>query len=141
MAGTMNPLAAARPVPAQIGFALVVLALLTGAVHARAEGLQDPTRPPLVQSMAPGDTSATVPSGPQLQSIRISAHSASAIVSGQRVVVGQRVGTARVIAISENQIVLRSSSGVQTLKLFPGIGKSAVAHTPVSSHTMSRRSH
>ena len=124
----------------RIGFALIVLGVMASAVLARAEGLQDPTRPPSVQSMTPGDTQAPVASGPQLQSIRISAYSASAIVSGKRVVVGERVGSAQVIAISENQIMLKTSNGVQTLKLFPGIGKSAVVRTSVPSHTTSRRS-
>lgn len=143
MAGIMKSTVATQSwqnLSTRIGFALIVLGLMASAVLARAEGLQDPTRPPSVQSMAPGDTQAPVASGPQLQSIRISAYSASAIVSGKRVVVGERVGSAQVIAISENQIMLKTSNGVQTLKLFPGIGKSAVVRTSVPSHTTSRRS-
>jgi hypothetical protein len=45
----------------------------------------------------------------------------SAIISGQRVELGGRVGDARVAAIRENEVVLRSSSGSDVLKLYPDV--------------------
>lgn len=106
---------------------IVALLALSGSGAACAENLPDPTRPPaeLVTSpSAPG--SAAVPSGPVLQSVQISPSSRSAIISGQRVVQGGAYGDARVVKISESEVVLKSGSDYQTLKLFPGVEKRAV---------------
>ena len=46
-----------------------------------------------------------------------------AMISGQMVKVGDRVGEARVIKISETEVVLRNGKELETLKLFPGVEK------------------
>jgi MSHA biogenesis protein MshK len=91
-----------------------------------AQEIRDPTRPPNIVSLPGGSIDTASSSGPQLQSVRISAHRASAIISGQQVRVGDQLGDNRVMAISENDVTLRGPSGVQILKLFPGISKRSV---------------
>ena len=120
---------------------ILLAAVLLGCVQSvMAEALQDPTRPPTATSLPPGDSAAPLASGPQLQSIRIGGLRPSAIISGQRVSLGERYEGAQVVEISENQVVLKGSSGIQTLALFPAIGKSAVMRRQVVGHQPSRRS-
>ena len=108
--------------------------------RAAAETLQDPTRPPTATTLPTGDSAAPVVSGPQLQSIRLGGARSSAIISGQRVSLGERYGGAQLVKISENQVVLQGSSGMQTLTLFPAIGKSAVLHSRARAQKSARRS-
>ncbi len=89
---------------------------------ARAESLPDPTRPPSeFEALAAG--SATIPSGPLLQSVLISPRYKVAIISGETVTLGGRYGSARVVKISESGVVLNEGGSLQTLKLFPGVEK------------------
>lgn len=105
---------------------IAALLALSGSGAACAENLPDPTRPPpeLAASSSAAD-GAAVPTGPVLQSVQISPSSRSAIISGQRVVQGGIYGDARVVKISESEVVLKSGSDYQTLKLFPGVEKRA----------------
>ncbi|MBI5752737.1 MAG: MSHA biogenesis protein MshK [Hydrogenophilales bacterium] len=101
---------------------------LSGAVQ--AESLPDPTRPPGgVDAAAP----AAAPSGPALQVIRTFDGKRMAIISGQAVKVGGKVGDAIVTRIDEDRVVLRGAEGVQTLKLFPDVEKSPVASGQIES--------
>jgi MSHA biogenesis protein MshK len=103
---------------------VAALLALSSAGAAYAENLPDPTRPPAELSApasAPGG--AVVKTGPVLQSVQISPSSRSAIISGQRVVQGDVIGDARVVKISESEVVLKSGSEIKTLKLFPGVEK------------------
>lgn len=85
-----------------------------------AQGLQDPTRPPAVMS---SDSQTAAASGPILQSVLISQQRVEAIINGHTVRVGDRVGEARVLRITANEVMLRNEAGVQTLKIFPDIQK------------------
>ena len=80
-------------------------------------------RPPAQWSLPQSGIAAPESRGPRLQSIRFSAHERSAIISGRRVTVGDRLGDARVLAIERNAVVLEVGGVSQTLKLFPDIGK------------------
>jgi MSHA biogenesis protein MshK len=88
---------------------------------ASAETLTDPTRPPagfgqnVVQSE---DFSA-----PQLQSILISPIRRIAIISGKALKAGDKFGDAQLVAISENEVVLRSGKVWKVLKLYPSLRK------------------
>lgn len=106
--------------------AIVALLTLFGSSAACAENLPDPTRPP-AELAAPSSAAGgmAVPTGPLLQSVQIAPTSRSAIISGQRVVQGGTYGDARVVKISESEVVLKSGSDYQTLKLFPGVEKRA----------------
>ncbi len=106
------------------------LACLLGlaAQAATPENLPDPTRPPA----ALGEAGATaVASGPVLQSVLISPGRRVAVISGQTVQVGDKVGDARVARITEGEAVLVRDGKSQTLKLFPGLEKrrSGKAHS------------
>jgi MSHA biogenesis protein MshK len=102
---------------------LVVLFL--ASLSALAEPLPDPTRPPPGWAESAPDMAATV-SGPILQSVQISAAGRTAIINGQLVRVGQKIGDARVIRISEDEVVLKGGTGMETLSLFPGVQKKPV---------------
>ena len=113
----------------QLWLRIMLLSLcLLGMTHGIfAQELRDPTRPPSMATSPGGGLDTASSSGPRLQSVRISAHQASAIISGQQVRVGDQLGDNRVMAISENDVTLRGPSGVQVLKLFPGISKRSVS--------------
>lgn len=75
----------------------------------------DPTRPP---SFTPG--AAPVPTGrPRLESVLIAPDRRIAIISGQRVRLGDRIGGAEVVSITESAVVLRAGQTSETLPLFP----------------------
>lgn len=111
---------------------LVLSIALLGSAPAAAQTLTDPTRPP-PSLAAPRQEAGGTPAAPVLQSVMIGARRAQAIINGQTVQVGDRVGDARVATISEAEVVLRSGKNTQTLRLFPGIEKRPVAGRGVSS--------
>jgi MSHA biogenesis protein MshK len=98
---------------------LMIALGLAAASSAFAQGLSDPTRPP--------SDSASVQNPPdqasRLQSVLISPGRKLAVIDGLTVTVGERVGDARVVAISPAQVVLQRGGAYQTLKLHPGIEK------------------
>lgn len=85
-----------------------------------AQALPDPTRPP---GSAEYGISGPVESG--LQSIvRRAGEKPRAIIHGQLVPLGGKVGEARLIAIHEDSVVLCAADGSrETLTLTPGISK------------------
>ena len=101
-----------------------VLFACAGAMQAAAavtapELLPDPTRPPA--SIASETTDA--PRRPVLQSIIIKGNSRAAIIDGERVELHGKFREARVARITESEVVLRSASGVETLKMYPDVEK------------------
>lgn len=70
-----------------------------------------------------GGVSAAPASGPVLQSVLIAPGRRSAVIGGQLVVEGDLFGDAKVVRISEGEVLLSGPGGEQTLKLFPGIEK------------------
>ncbi len=100
-----------------------LLCTAAAALPAHAQELSDPTRPATAVDVAPGAQSAA----PVLQSILISGTRREAIIGAQLVRVGDRYGDAQVAQILEDRVVLRNEKGMQTLRLFPGIEKRAVA--------------
>jgi MSHA biogenesis protein MshK len=85
-----------------------------------AETLVDPTRPPAVLE---GGDAALASGGPVLQFVLIGPGRLEAIISGQTVSLGGKVGDAQIIKITETEVVLRNGKDLQTLKLFPSIEK------------------
>lgn len=106
----------------------LILMGLSGAVQ--ASSLPDPTRPPAgMDATIP----VVAPSGPVLQLIRTIDGKRMAIISGQAVKVGAKVGEAIVTRIDEDRVVLRGAEGVQTLKLFPEVEKTPAASGQIES--------
>jgi len=87
-----------------------------------AEELADPTRPPLSVS-APVDEAVPVEvkTEPGLQSIIIAKNHRAAIIDGQLIELGGRVGDARLIEVNAMNVVLKTRKGRQVLMLFPDV--------------------
>lgn len=108
-------------------FCLLIFAfcLLPFSSAPAAENFRDPTRPPAALYAPEGG--AEIETGPALQSVRISQGRYTAVISGETVRVGSKIGEARVVGIRETEVVLKSGNGLQTLKLFPDVEKRPAA--------------
>lgn len=111
--------------------ALIGALALAGAV--RAQALSDPTRPPAGASPGSARTVAAS-SALVLQSVLIRPAARAAIISGEYVALGQKMGALRLVKVAETEVVLQDGAERRTLKLFPGVNKS-----PVRSETRSDR--
>jgi MSHA biogenesis protein MshK len=100
--------------------AYLVAAAMTVLAPAWAQALSDPTRPPHAPSDSPQDAAA---GGTQLQSVLISRGRRLAIINGSTVALGDTVGEAKVVRISETEVVLQRGDEKEVLKLFPGVEK------------------
>lgn len=89
-----------------------------GLAHA-AEALPDPTRPPAEMSM----TGGVAASGPVLQSVMLAPGRRNAVIGGQLLREGDTFGEAKLIKISESEVVLSGPDGEQVLRLFPDVEK------------------
>jgi len=98
---------------------LIALGLLA-ATAAAAQGLSDPMRPP---SAMPEERARMEVRASRLQSVLISPGRKLAVIDGQTVSLGGRVGDATLVAIAPAQVVLQTGGTYQTLKLHPGIEK------------------
>lgn len=93
----------------------------------------DPTRPPAL--LGEGGAAPMAASGPVLQSVLIAPQRKVAVISGETVRVGDRLGDARVTKIAEGEVVLVRGGESQTLRLFPGIEKRQTkAGFPAKAH-------
>jgi len=111
---------AAGKVAWRIGACLLGMLLLPGA---QAESLRDPTRPPTELGVGAGGGAEMAAKGPVLQSVLISARRKSAIIGGQVVALGGKYGEARVVKITESEVVLKTGTVTETLRLFPDVEK------------------
>ena len=100
---------------------LIVLAASLTWLPVWAQQLRDPTQAPSLLMQDGAATSAS--SEPVLQSVFISPTRRAAIISGQTVKLGEKFNGATLVKITESEVVLRNGGELQTLKLFPGIGK------------------
>jgi len=98
----------------------LALAAMLFACLAHAAPFADPTQPPAARDAGEGLTP-----GPRIESILIAPDRRLAVINGQQVTVGSRVGTAAVLRITETEVVLRSAEGEQKLKLFPELARDA----------------
>lgn len=101
--------------------AAAVVAALAGAPLA-AQSLADPTQPPAALG-APQQGAEATPGAPQLQSVLLSRNPggrAVAVISGQTLRLGGKIGDAVLVRIGQNEVVLRRGKALETLKLFPG---------------------
>jgi MSHA biogenesis protein MshK len=104
---------------------LLALAVSSAARAALAQPLADPTRPPNVSPTEP-TLGASRESTTRLQSVLISPTRKLAVIDGQTVRLGGRVGDATLVDISETQVVLQRHGGNETLKLHPAAEKKLV---------------
>lgn len=101
--------------------------MLTTAVW--AQGLSDPTRPPTALSAGAADETAAAVV-PVLSSIKITPTEKTAVIGGETVRLGGRFGDARVIKITDSEVVLRTSAGQETLRLYPDVDIRPVVAEP-----------
>lgn len=99
--------------------------LMPGPAHAQA--LADPTRP--AAALLADDAVGGAASAPELQSVIISPTMRAAIINGQLVRLGGGFGSARVVRISESEVVLREGAEDHVLRLYPGVKKSAASES------------
>lgn len=104
---------------------LVACSLALAQATRAADVLRDPTRPPA--ALYATDEPAMTRTGPVLQSIRRANGRYTAVVNGETVKVGSRIGDARVVKISDTEVVLKTAEDLQTLKLFPDVEKRPAA--------------
>lgn len=107
-----------------LGRAAIAFAMLA-AGGAHAEALRDPTRP--VQHAGGAADPARGSAEPRLQSVLISAQRREAVIDGQTVRAGDKVGNARVVRILETEVVLREGNEVRILRMYPDVKKSYAA--------------
>lgn len=103
--------------------ALTILASLA-ATSVSAQGMPDPTRPPAIIDAAPAAASQTR-NGVQ-SIVRRRGANPAAVINGQLVELGGRIGGARLVEIGEDSVVLQGEFGRETLQLTPGIAKQPV---------------
>ena len=113
-------------------FSWLLLAwLLSAGAAAQAQSngaaLADPTRPPSGVA-APGADGET-PRGRVLQSVLIPRKGRpQAVIDGQLLELGQRYGDARLVKISEREVVLDGPQGMERLLLTPGVEKTNISN-------------
>jgi MSHA biogenesis protein MshK len=98
---------------------LILPALLAALASPAAAALPDPTAPPSAQA---ADGAAGQPLLP-LTAIKRVGNRHVAIIGGQEITVGGRYQDARVIRISESEVVLRRGQETVVLKLYPLVDK------------------
>ncbi len=112
------------------GLRPLLLAVLLGAGSALAQ-VPDPTRPPglVLTPEAVAAGAAPLESGVQMVILRHGGRKSAAVINGQYVEVGDRLGDKRVLKISESEIVLQGASGREVIKMTPAIEKMPVRKT------------
>jgi len=105
---------------------MLAAAITMVMASAQAQALTDPTRPPSASSALSASQAAEETAGTQLQSILMSSGRKVAVINGTMVPLGGMVGEARVIRITETQVVLKRGEETEVLKMYPGIEKRAV---------------
>jgi MSHA biogenesis protein MshK len=115
--------------------ALCTLAALAAGSSASqaalAQALADPMRPPATPGPSPAQGAGDAEkAAARLQSVLISPARRVAVIDGRVVQLGERVGDARLVAISESQVVLQRANGRETLKLNPVVEKKPVPRRP-----------
>jgi MSHA biogenesis protein MshK len=121
--------------------AMATLTALAVSTVVHAQGLPDPTRPPAIIESAGEQNASVASSGPVLQSVLISPTRRIATINGQVLKPGDKFGEARVMKITENEVVLRNGQEMQTLKLFPQVEKQTASnqkHAKAGSRQRSR---
>jgi len=112
----------------------VALLLAACALPAAAQTtLADPTRPPAAFLSSDGSAPAALAVVPlsRLTSVKLPQRrggAASAVIDGQLLRVGERLGEARLVRVSETEATLEGPDGRETLYLIPDINKKSAAN-------------
>src|SRR5450631_1346791 len=91
------------------------------------EALPDPTKPAVDipyetdPNKVGGSEALPVPKKEGLQSIIISPQHRAAVINGETVVLGKKIGDATLVEVRENSVVLQGPQGRRVMELFPGV--------------------
>lgn len=84
----------------------------------------DPTRPPDVLQVPADGAAFAMPVETGVQTIILRpGGKAAAVINGQQVVVGGKLGDKRVVRITEREVVLKGAGGTETIKVTPAVEK------------------
>jgi MSHA biogenesis protein MshK len=99
--------------------------LLGCSVHAAigAQELSDPTKPPNVLASPQAAAGADALQGNRLQSVLLSRGRKIAVIDGEPVALGGKVGNAILVSISPSEVVLKEGNEARVVKLYPGTEK------------------
>lgn len=121
-----------RGCPDLVKLAAAVAALLPLACGAQI--FADPMRPPAeFLQPVPEGRQEVVASRPVLQSILFSDQRRMAMINGEMVKVGDKVGPAVVAKITEEAVVLRVDGKLETIRMFPNLEKRVSATREITS--------
>lgn len=107
----------------QVTRLLLAAAAFWSAGAVLAEVLPDPTRPTGAGMNDGVGAAAAAASGPVLQSVLVSPNRRVAVINGQSLAVGDRIGEARVAKITETEVTLAQGGQTQVLRLFVQVDK------------------
>jgi len=108
-----------------IGFSM----LLAGAQAAAQQGLLDPTRPPTVAPSPQATAERAAPPGPLLQSVLLAPGRKIAVINGEPIALGEKLGEATLVRITETEVVLKHGREMRVLKLYPSVEKRPVGRS------------
>ena len=117
-------------------YSMLISTWLPGAIglaHAQSDAtLADPTRPPATAASEPvpaGATNLPAPSG--LQTIIVGrGHKPMAVINGVMLGLGDKLGEATLVKLSESEAVLQGPAGREVLQLLPGVAKKTDGSRP-----------
>jgi MSHA biogenesis protein MshK len=117
---------------------LLALCLLTLSAASRGEPLHDPMRPP--PAFLPGSPPPTALSAPAekplvLQSVLLSPQRKQALISGQRVALGQSLRGYQLVGLSSTEARLLGENGIVILKLLSARSPDPAASGVAAQHT------
>lgn len=103
---------------------IAVMAMLAGGSQiSSADALPDPTRPAIDPTGAGADAgdAKQVVSSEGLRTIIIALDRRSAIINGQQIPLGGKVGEERLMAVCEDSVVLQGMDGKREVSLYPDV--------------------
>lgn len=92
---------------------------------ATAQSMSDPTRPPSADDLARFGSSgiAGLSSEYRLDAVILSQGRKLAVINGQTVPLGEKIGEARLVRVTESGAVIRKDDGTETLRFHAGVEK------------------
>lgn len=124
MAGGMNHKAERGRRKAE-GVAFAFCCAMGAAAGAHAQVLNDPTRPPAEAYTGAAAESGSAPAA-LLQSVMITPTERTAIIGGELIKLGGKYREARVVKITESEVVLQSANGSEILRMYPDVSMKPV---------------
>jgi len=108
-------------------FIIMAGLLCNGLTAFAVDLLPDPTKPAVEirydTDADKGDVAETAPvlKKEGLQSIMISPQYRAAVINGETIALGGKIGDATLVEVRENSVVLQGAEGKRVMELFPGV--------------------